>query len=423
MNQQRSEPAPSPAARSRRIDTASWLLREARRRQRSGQALTEFALVVPLLLLVIYAIIIFALAVHTQIDFGNAISSGIRAATVDANGLALANANVPDGTHSSPTNISQPVPSQPSVLDVDNDIGNAMVANLRSDDQGSVQEFSVQLIQGRPGGQPNMPDRTNTGPLAGDIQVETTGAPVNVYLNVYCAVPAPASAPVECRNPPLTPRAYNPQAAVSFDQDSWNWASHWPGISYCKYYYQAHKVIAARGTTVYLDRNENIVLYNDNQDIAGDNTKLFETGPGAFPPYNVLLGYPNPRYPKATDDPSGLGLGCGRVVGIGQSYPADDAALPDLRNPPWDCSHAWNPAAVAPAIASPNNLCFYYPSERNTVLATGDKFPLPDLVEVKLQYLYNPIPTELSTKTPLGNGFTITEHARGRLEPAVLPGT
>ena len=297
MNQQRIEPTPPCRACPQRMRPAMWVLRAARRRERPGQAITEFAMVVPVLLFVIYAMIIFALAIHTQIDFGNAISSGIRAATVDANGFGLANANIPDGTHSSPTNISSPNPAQPSVLDVDADIGNSMVANLRSDDRGSVQLFSIELKQGRPGGQPNLPD--------GD---PITGAPGNTYKNVYCAIPVLASAPASCQHlvtnsTPLS--SYNTQAAISFDQDAWNWASHWPGVSYCKYYYQAHEVdrmyLGSPVKTIYLDRNETIVLYNNNPDIAGDNTKLFEPGPSSSPLYNVQ--YPDPRYPQVTDDP------------------------------------------------------------------------------------------------------------------------
>lgn len=404
MNQQRIEPTPPCRACPQRMRPAMWVLRAARRRERPGQAITEFAMVVPVLLFVIYAMIIFALAIHTQIDFGNAISSGIRAATVDANGFGLANANIPDGTHSSPTNISSPNPAQPSVLDVDADIGNSMVANLRSDDRGSVQLFSIELKQGRPGGQPNLPD--------GD---PITGAPGNTYKNVYCAIPVLASAPASCQHlvtnsTPLS--SYNTQAAISFDQDAWNWASHWPGVSYCKYYYQAHEVDAAGYRTVYLDRNQNIVLFNNNPDIVGDNTKLFEAAYPAAPTYDVL--YQDPRYPRVGDDPdiaTGLSKGCNRIVTAGGTYPADTSGTL------WTCSTAWVGAA------SLNNLCFYYPSERNTILAPGDNFPLPDLVEVKLQYLYNPIPTEISSKTPLGSGFTIVEHARGRLEPAVLPGS
>ena len=91
MNQQRIEPAPQLDTCPKHTGLRAWLLREARRRQGSGQALTEFAMVVPLLLVIIYAMIIFALAIHTQIDFGNAISSGIRTATVLGDGSGLPN--------------------------------------------------------------------------------------------------------------------------------------------------------------------------------------------------------------------------------------------------------------------------------------------------------------------------------------------
>ena len=421
MNQQRSEPAPSPAARSRRIDTASWLLRQARRRQRSGQAMTEFTLVVPILLLVIYAMIIFALAIHTQIDFGNAVSTAVRKATVLGNGSTLPPAQVGTGA-------AAPVPN---LEDVDSLIGQSMTSNLRSDDKGSIDSFDIQLEQSR-----IMPDALNNP--------DHTGTAQNIYKNTYCAIPAPSSAPAACKAVSATASVYG-SGNPTFDQNAWDFIQANTGsIDPCQYYYEAHQsqVLTYDGVankqvdtaTTYLDAREQIVLYQT----------VVTYPPLTSTPASITrdFRYPNPASYTA---PGGFQSGCNRVYYV-ENRPAVDQIPPVPVGSPtsysvdWDCTYAnaptnpprsyvsFIPITILPALPSPfdaravGHTCYYYPNERNIDVSSASDFPLPDLVEVGLNYHYDPIPTEISSKTPLGQGFSLREHARGRLEPAPIPG-
>ena len=373
MNQQRSEPAPSPSARPRRIDLASWLLREVRRRQRPGQAMTEFTLVVPILLLVIYAMIIFALAIHTQIDFGNAISSGIREATVLGNGGSL--------------------PAGQTGQDIDATVGQMMLQNLRSDDKDSVTQFSIQLEQARPA---NVPDAD-----------ATTGIPGNTYRNTYLYDKPSKSF----------------RLTALFLNQKYDGAT----VTACQYYYQAHvrevwtpRVIPPGHYTTditYLDQAETIILKVASQGIADPQIDdLLPTG-------TVLPIPPNLRYPNNPIADLTFLNGCGRTYYNDRDSPSNPpAGQPTSYSASWDCTYAWIGTSFAGGGASsPAYFCYYYPTERMVQLDSGTNFPLPDLVEVDLAYNYSPIPTEISTKTPLGNGFSLIEHARGRLEPNPVP--
>ena len=80
-------------------------------------------------------------------------------------------------------------------------IGQAMTQNLRADDRGSVTQFSVQLIQGRPA---VVPDAD-----------ANTGTPANIYEDVY---------------------AYT-ASTQTFAQDASNWQhDHNSAIDPCKYF-------------------------------------------------------------------------------------------------------------------------------------------------------------------------------------------
>ena len=132
----------------------------------------------------------------------------------------------------------------------------------------------------------------------------------------------------------------------------------------------------------------------------------------------------NPRYPDVGTYTT-FRDGCNRVYVV-DSRPTAQQIPPALVGPnsyssSWDCSYAYTLTSYSGGGGG-GHLCYYYPTERNIQVDSGGAFPLPDLVEVALTYLYDPIPTEISSKTPIGNGFTLVEHARGRLEPA-LPTT
>ena len=366
MNQQGIEPTVRPMNRPRCAALAARLLREAACRERSGQAMTEFTLVVPLLLLIIYAMIIFALAIHTQIDFGNAISSGVRTATVLGDGSAL--------------------PVSQSAQDVDAMIGQAMTQNLRADDRGSVTQFSVQLIQGRPA---VVPDAN-----------ASTGIPANTYEDVYKYYPGTQT---------FHQDAYDAAPAVSI-----------PGVTDptdpCQYYYQAHVVSRYTYNATTMVEHKSVITYIDQAELI----PLWSVTDNVTDILTV-----NPRYP----DPnsvlySSFQAGCGRHYAIDSrplanrmTWTNTDVNVSYLSS--WDCSYAYTGAAYSGSNGG--HLCYYYPTERNIQVDSGGAFPLPDLVEVALTYLYDPIPTEISSKTPIGNGFTLVEHARGRLEPASIP--
>ena len=365
MNQQRIEPAPQLGPCPKGMGLQVWLVREARCRQRSGQAMTEFAIVVPLLLLIIYAMIIFSLAIHTQIDFGNAISSGIREATVLGNGGSL--------------------PAGQIAQDIDATVGQAMLQNLRSDDRASVTQFSIQLEQART---VDVPDAdANTGVLG------------NTYRNTYL---------------------YNVSSG-SFNQSAWSTAQTYNGTA-CQYYYQAHTREVWTPITpgpghyktdiTYLDQAEAVILNVTVPSGPTDPQILNLLPTGTTLPIPVNQRYPN-----------GVSAGCGRTYyNDRDSPPNPPAGQPTSYSPNWDCTFAWTGTSFAGGgVSSSTHFCYYYPTERTVQLASGTNFPLPDLVEVDLSYNYNPIPTEISSKTPLGNGFGLSEHARGRLEPNPVP--
>ena len=425
MNQQRIEPVPPAAARPRRIDLASWLLREACRRQRPGQAMTEFTLVVPILLLVIYAMIIFALAIHTQIDFGNAVSTAVRKATVLGNGSTLPPAQVGTGA-------AAPVPN---LEDIDSLIGQSMAQNLRSDDKGSIDSFDIQLEQSR-----IMPDALNNP--------DHTGTTQNIYKNTYCAIPAPSSAPAACKAVSATASVFG-SGKPTFDQNAWDFIQASTGSTDpCQYYYETHQAqvvtydtVANQGVatvTTYLDANERIILYQGVDRYT-------------YPPLTLVSHTPTPGFVWDTRYPNpalytNFQNGCGRVYYVDErplAYQSSPplSTLPTRYSVDWDCTYAnptppdlptsyvsYIPVTVPPAPVSPfkpqavGHTCYYYPNERNIDVSSSSDFPLPDLVEVGLNYHYDPIPTEISSRTPLGQGFSLREHARGRLEPAPVPG-
>ena len=235
----------------RRIGLAARAQVRARSLAQPGQAMTEFAIVAPLLLLIIYAMIIFALAIHTQIDFGNAVSTAMRQATVLGNGSILAPA-APNTGATSPN---------PNLEDVDALIGQALLQNLRSDDAHSVDSFDLQLQQSR-----IAPDALNNP--------DNTGTPQNIYKNTYCAIPVPSSASAACKA--ILAAALRPYGArtPTFDQNAWNFILA-SGISSdpCTYYFEAHQAqvytydsgsnMTVVTRTTYLDKGEQIILYQE----------------------------------------------------------------------------------------------------------------------------------------------------------------
>jgi len=402
-----------------RIHLVKRLQARAGRRARSGQAMTEFAIVVPLLLLLIYAIIIFALAIHTQIDFGNAISTAMRRATVLGNGSILPPAAVNTGATS----------PNPNLEDVDALIGQSLLQNLRSDDAHSVDSFDLQLQQSR---------------LVKDAfyNPDGTGTPQNIYKNTYCAIPAPAGAPAACRSILAAAlRPYGP-GSTTFDQNAWNFIQA-SGISAdpCTYYFEAHQAqvytydsvggLTVVTRTTYLDKGEQIILHQEVQ-------SFYEVGgaPTGLPAVTPLVT--DPRYPDPTLAANAtLQAGCGRVYYVenrptGSRSPALIVG-PVIYKPDWDCTYANTIPATSYLTLIPfttshfdhtavGHTCYYYQNERNIDVSSDSDFPLPDLVELGLNYHYDPIPTEISSRTPLGGGFSLREHAQGRLEPAPLPG-
>ena len=208
----------------------------------------------------------------------------------------------------------------------------------------------------------------------------------------------------------------------SFNQSAWSAAQVYNGTS-CQYYYQAHVrevwTPTGVGTTyyttdiTYLDELETIILRVASIGIPDPQiSALLPTG-------TILPIATNSRYPV---DSTLLG-GCGRIYYNDRRSPSNPpVGQPTSYSPSWDCTFAWTGTSFAGGGgSSPSHFCYYYPTERTVQLASGTNFPLPDLVEVDLSYNYNPIPTEISTKTPLGSGFGLTEHARGRLEPNPVP--
>jgi hypothetical protein len=295
---------------------------------RQGQSLVEFSLVLPVLLLVLFGIIEFALALHTTIDFNGAVSSGLRQATVIG----------ADSTN-------------------DDTIGQAMFTSMRADDPNRANYFDIQLLQSR--------------------TLSDTGT--DTYENFY---------------------AYNP-GTHAFAIDPYLYlqtvlASRGSIPSPCQYFYEAHEVRDVNDstrTTVYLDQSQQIVFSNP-------------------PPVGDPFGLSTHLASVLSD--SSLLNGCGRIYDIdyGAGSPPDGKSAYDTTN--WTCARA---GAPAPGVTG--NLCYYYPNERineiNPLLP--DNTSLTDEVEVDLSYTYKPLGDYVTTHTPLGFGFSITEHARGRIEP------
>src|SRR5690349_20735615 len=87
-------------------------------RAKEGQSIVEISLVLPVLLLVLFGIIEFALALHTAVDFNGAVSNGLRQATVIG----------ADATN-------------------DDTIGQSLFKTMRTDDPNRASYFDIQLLQ------------------------------------------------------------------------------------------------------------------------------------------------------------------------------------------------------------------------------------------------------------------------------------
>lgn len=293
---------------------------------RRGQSTVEMALAMPVLLLVIFAILDFALALQSEIDFNGAVSNGIRAATIVG----------ADSTN-------------------DDTIGQGMLLNMRLDDPNRSNYYDVQLIQSR----------------------QLTDYGTNTYKNFY---------------------AYN-TSTHAFNVDPYAYVLALSGSipSPCQYFYEAHAVYDVddpANSKVYLDQAEQIQI---NPLPSGDS-----------------LGLSTHLASVMTN--ASLMLGCGRYYDVDYvTVPSGDKTLFDETD--WTCANDGAPAPHAPGAIG--NLCYYYPEERineiNPLLS--DNSALPDEIEVDINYTYSPLGNVASTKTLLGRGFTITEHARGRIEP------
>jgi hypothetical protein len=112
------------------------------RREQQGATIVEFAFVAPVLFLILFAIFQFAPAIHTQIDFGNALSTGIRTATIDGDGSILTQ---PENYPGTSTAMLQSVRK----IYTDDNIGQSLLLNLRSDDVDRVNWYDVTLLQSR----------------------------------------------------------------------------------------------------------------------------------------------------------------------------------------------------------------------------------------------------------------------------------
>lgn len=304
-------PAPGPSTRLR-----TFL------RPKPGQSMVEFQLIVPLLAIIIFGIIEFALAIHTEIDFNGAVSDGIRQATI---------------VGADTTN--------------DDSIGQAMFQTMRADDPDRSNYYTVELLQSR--------------------SLTDAGA-TDTYENFY---------------------TYN-HATHSFNIDPYAYiadvlASRGSVPTPCQYFYEAHEVVdVATGTpTVYLDQSEDIEL---SPSPTSDTTE------------HLASALSN----------SDLLQGCGRTYYIDGTPP--ESTDPVAYDTTWTCA---NDGAAAPGITG--NLCYYYPEERiNSVepLVSNDT-GLTDEIEVDINYTYKPLGDFVASHSPLGLGFTVTEHARGRIEP------
>jgi hypothetical protein len=286
------------------------------------------ALAMPVLLLLIFGIIDFALALQTMVDFNGAVSNGMRQATVVGS----------DSTN-------------------DDTIGQALLMNMRLDDPNRSNYYDVQLVQSRA--------RTDTS--------------ANTYENFY---------------------AYN-TGTHAFNVDPYAYlqnvlAARGSIPLPCQYFYEAHEVRDVNTPSndkFYLDAAEQILISPiPTGDPLGIGTHLA----------SVL------------SDSNLMTMGCNRVYDVDFTTTAPDGKTSyDTTN--WTCA---NDGAHAPGVTG--NLCYYYPEERinevNPLLP--DNSALPDEIEVDLNYTYRPLGNIASSSgTVLGAGFTITEHARGRVEP------
>jgi Flp pilus assembly protein TadG len=327
---------------------------QAQRAGRPGTAMVEFGLVAPLLFLFMFAIIEFSLAIHTQIDYGNAISTGIRTATI----LGQDNVQNPQNRYT------------------DDEIGYSLLGidptsyqsngTMRGDDPRFANWYQLTLIESR--------------------TLNTT----DLFQNTY---------------------KYS-GSTRSFDLDPYDYLQTAYGASApsaCAYFYEAHEVTgvvehdlngAATTTTenvYYLDAAEKIQIsptnYYPDVDSSGNQVAV-TPDPASHYPVNSLI--------NCIDSTPGRSYSYG-------------GSLPTLL-----CDSGSGTDAAF--LGHTGNLCYYYPNERTNSIdgsaeAQTDAAILPDLVELSVNYTYRPFGTTVSSLTPLGLGFTITDHARGRLEP------
>ena len=318
-------------------------------RAQRGQTLVEFSLVVPLLLLLIFGIIEFALAMHTTIDFGSATSEGIREATVLGSGAAL-------GEKTPPQNQA----------DVDPIVSQHILQGLRGDDLAKINYYSIACVSPR------------TSSDASTLSVLDCGA--NTYRNFYLWKTS--------LNSP-DPNAYAYFLARANHTD---WPLPGGGVpSACSYYYGAHTdTTTTPAMSDYLGPGTGMRLSGT---LSSDDPPVVD--PRNYPPIAGVTTTPpasiaDPLWPQLWRDTSGHL--CGRVQTSPQSCPQ----LP----------------AVSPA------LCYYYPPQRMDYISTAAlSDPLPDLVQIELSFTYHPVISYIAAFTPLGKGFTIVDHAQGRIEP------
>jgi hypothetical protein len=259
--------------------------------------MVEFTLVLPLFLLLIFAIIVFSLAVHTVIDYNSAVDDAVRQSTL---------IDYTSGTETF----------------YDDAIGQAALLGMRSDNPDRANYYDVNLIQSR----------------------NHLDAGSNTYENFY---------------------SYN-RGSHAFVIDPYVYIAQNLGSSAptpCEYYYGAHSLFGVD----YLDQSQQIPM----------------TDPTAL---QHLASLPS-------TDP--LFSGCGR-----------DTDDPNVLT----CANNGQSGTTG-------HLCYYYPEERvNTVDASqgSNNAALPDLVETDINYTFHPLGV---MGGPLSFGFTVSAHARARIEP------
>lgn len=412
----------------------------AQRAGRRGTATVEFSLVAPVLLIMIFGIIEFALAVHTQVDYGNAVTAGIRETTVQGSngtddtviasklfqtmrqddpdranyfsirliaGRYFKHVDLDGDATCQTTNGDLTVETCPDTTDGDN---NTQLVDTDNQGAGTTDAFTYYSDRDNDG---DMNQDTGTGGVVTDASfLADYGGDLdlnNLYMNLYVYntithqfETTPFFDSIDLTTyPNANPNPTN-QMLHDFFFSSLTDAAAGGGPSnttdYCAYFYQSHIGLDGK---VYLDTNETIRIGPDPVNDPNANAQAF---------LNFLST--SAKTAAGTSDPAeNLVAGCGR----------DLSATP---KPVLTCKAQgqYYPFLANLGLPPSGHLCYYYPNQRvnsiDTTAGASGIDTLPDLVEVRVNYTYKPFGDYVTAHSPLGLGFTINETARGRLEPA-----